>query len=80
CHLFRHSMATQMVENGGDTRHILAILGHDNLETTQIYTRVAIGLLKEVHEHTHPAERQSKQATPPDDKHANSDHPDCPNP
>ncbi len=76
CHLFRHSMATQMLENGADTRHIQAILGHEKLETTQIYTRVAIGHLKEVHEQTHPAERQSKQATPPDDKQANSDKPD----
>ncbi len=79
CHLFRHSMATQMLENGADTRHIQAILGHEKLETTQIYTRVAIGHLKEVHEQTHPAERQSKQATP-DDKQAERDQPDNPKP
>lgn len=57
CHIFRHSMATQMLENGADTRHIQAILGHEKLETTQIYTRVAIGYLKKVHEATHPAEQ-----------------------
>ncbi|MBD2782726.1 site-specific tyrosine recombinase XerC [Xenorhabdus szentirmaii] len=57
CHLFRHSMATQMLDNGADTRHIQAILGHERLETTQIYTRVAIGHLKQVHQQTHPAER-----------------------
>ncbi|WP_324251570.1 site-specific tyrosine recombinase XerC [Photorhabdus thracensis] len=79
CHLFRHSMATQMLENGADTRHIQAILGHEKLETTQIYTRVAIGHLKKVHEQTHPAERQSKQATP-DDKQVDSDKPDSPKP
>ncbi|OSM94152.1 recombinase XerD [Lonsdalea populi] len=61
CHLFRHSMATQMLENGADTRHIQAILGHEKLETTQIYTRVAIGHLKQVHERTHPAERKAKK-------------------
>lgn len=68
CHLFRHSMATQMLENGADTRHIQAILGHEKLETTQVYTRVAIGHLKAVHERTHPAERtvQPKRAAPPD--------------
>ncbi|QGY33067.1 site-specific tyrosine recombinase XerC [Pantoea cypripedii] len=58
CHLFRHSMATQMLENGADTRHIQAILGHEKLETTQVYTRVAIGHLQKVHEKTHPAERK----------------------
>lgn len=58
CHLFRHSMATQMLENGADTREIQAILGHEKLETTQIYTRVAIGHLQKVHKRTHPAERQ----------------------
>ncbi|MEI7240318.1 site-specific tyrosine recombinase XerC [Pectobacterium brasiliense] len=60
CHLFRHSMATQMLENGADTRHIQAILGHEKLETTQIYTRVAIGHLQKVHEQTHPAERKQR--------------------
>ncbi|OSM94035.1 MULTISPECIES: site-specific tyrosine recombinase XerC [Lonsdalea] len=58
CHVFRHSMATQMLENGADTRHIQAILGHEKLETTQIYTRVAIGHLQKVHGKTHPAERR----------------------
>ncbi|UXK12774.1 site-specific tyrosine recombinase XerC [Erwinia pyrifoliae] len=58
CHIFRHTMATQMLENGADTRHIQAILGHEKLETTQIYTRVAIGHLQKVHAHTHPAEKR----------------------
>ncbi|MCT8350265.1 tyrosine-type recombinase/integrase, partial [Photorhabdus temperata] len=76
CHLFRHSMATQMLENGADTRHIQAILGHEKLETTQIYTRVAIGHLKKVHEQTHPAERKPEQKTPSDNPQAESDKPD----
>jgi integrase/recombinase XerD len=53
--LFRHSVATLMLENGADIRYIQQILGHANLETTQIYTHVSIGKLKEVHEKTHPA-------------------------
>ncbi|WP_312666152.1 tyrosine-type recombinase/integrase, partial [Escherichia coli] len=57
CHIFRHSMATQMLDNGADTRHIQAILGHEKLETTQVYTRVAIGHLQEVHALTHPEEQ-----------------------
>ncbi|SUB83778.1 Tyrosine recombinase XerD [Pragia fontium] len=61
CHIFRHSMATQMLENGADIRHIQAMLGHEKLETTQVYTRVAIGHLQKVHAQTHPAEKLAAQ-------------------
>jgi len=54
CHLFRHSMATLMLENGADLRFIQAMLGHADLNTTTIYTRVAIGKLKDVYARTHP--------------------------
>jgi integrase/recombinase XerD len=55
CHLFRHTMATQMLSNGADIRFIQEMLGHVSLETTQIYTRVSIEKLKAVHTATHPA-------------------------
>jgi integrase/recombinase XerD len=55
CHLFRHAMATLMLENGADIRYIQAMLGHARLTTTQIYTQVSIKLLKAVHAATHPA-------------------------
>ena len=55
CHLFRHAMATHMLENGADIRYIQEILGHSKLETTQIYTQVSILKLKEIHRATHPA-------------------------
>ncbi len=55
CHLFRHAMATLMLENGADVRMIQAILGHVKLTTTEIYTHVAITKLKQVHTATHPA-------------------------
>ena len=61
CHIFRHSMATQMLDNGADTRNIQAILGHEKLETTQIYTKVAIKPLQKVHARTHPAEKRRKE-------------------
>ena len=55
CHLFRHTMATLMLENGADIRYIQAMLGHVKLETTQIYIQVSIRKLKEIHTATHPA-------------------------
>lgn len=55
CHLFRHTMATVMLENGADVRFIQAMLGHARLDTTAIYTQVSIRKLKEIHAATHPA-------------------------
>ncbi len=43
-----------MLENGADIRYIQEMLGHKKLETTQIYTRVSIEKLKEVHARCHP--------------------------
>ncbi|BDU74894.1 site-specific tyrosine recombinase XerC [Mesoterricola silvestris] len=54
CHLFRHTMATLMLEGGADIRFIQAMLGHAELSTTEIYTQVSIRLLKSVHAATHP--------------------------
>ena len=55
CHLFRHTMATLMLENGADIRYIQQMLGHANLATTEIYTHVSILKLKQIHTLTHPA-------------------------
>jgi integrase/recombinase XerD len=57
CHLFRHTMATLMLEHGADIRYIQEMLGHAKLETTQIYTQVSIRQLKAIHDATHPAAR-----------------------
>jgi integrase/recombinase XerD len=54
CHLFRHTMATLMLEGGADIRFIAEMLGHSSLRSTQIYTRVAIDKLRKVHAATHP--------------------------
>ncbi len=54
-HLFRHAMATQTLENGVDVRFIQAMLGHADIKTTQVYTRVSIRALKDIHSATHPA-------------------------
>jgi integrase/recombinase XerD len=58
CHLFRHTMATLMLENGADIRYIQAMLGHVRLDTTQIYTQVSIRALKQIHTATHPAKME----------------------
>lgn len=54
CHLFRHTVATLMLENGADVRVIQEMLGHAKLSTTELYTRVSINLLKQVYQATHP--------------------------
>jgi len=54
CHVFRHSMATEL-------------LGHAKLETTQIYTRVSIEKLKEIHAATHPARLHRERAPEKED-------------
>jgi integrase/recombinase XerD len=55
CHLFRHTVATLMLENGADIKVIQQLLGHVKITTTEIYTHVAINLLKQVYSATHPA-------------------------
>jgi integrase/recombinase XerD len=57
CHLFRHTLATVMLEHGADIRYIQEMLGHAELGTTQIYTQVSIRKLCAVYEATHPAAR-----------------------
>jgi len=68
CHLFRHAMATHMLENGADIRYIQAILGHAKLTTTELYTQVSILKLKEIHSATHPARLERARS---DDRRSN---------
>ncbi|MEM9446183.1 MAG: tyrosine-type recombinase/integrase [Verrucomicrobiota bacterium] len=55
CHLFRHSIATGLLENSCDIRHIQEMLGHEHLETTQVYTHVSLRELQQAHEKCHSA-------------------------
>jgi len=54
CHLLRHTAATQMAENGADILVLQSYLGHEHLSTTQIYTHMTLGRLKDIHNQTHP--------------------------
>ena len=67
CHLFRHTMATLMLENGADVRYIQEMLGHAELGTTQIYTHVSIAKLREVHDATHPGAKLERKPQDRDD-------------
>ena len=53
-HIFRHSFATTMLENNADIRHIQKLLGHSSISTTEIYTKVAKSLKKNVLDSYHP--------------------------
>lgn len=55
-HTFRHTCATHMLKNGAPARHLQEMLGHESLESTQIYTHVTINDLKQIHAKYHPSE------------------------
>jgi len=56
-HVFRHTIATEMLRRGADLRQIQELLGHRHLRTTQIYTHIVKGELKRVQAHCHPREQ-----------------------
>lgn len=62
-HLLRHAMATHMLEAGADVRVLQALLGHAQLNTTEIYTHVSIEHLRAIHDATHPARLRREDAS-----------------
>ena len=57
------TMGPRALENGADIRFIQQLLGHERLDTTQIYTEVSIAQLREVHARCHPHGRWAQTAT-----------------
>jgi integrase/recombinase XerD len=56
-HSFRHACATHMLKGGADIRYVQELLGHSDLSSTQIYTKLDISFLKQAHKRYHPRER-----------------------
>jgi integrase/recombinase XerD len=55
-HTLRHTCATHLLQGGADVRHVQELLGHKRINTTALYTRVALSDLREVIRCAHPRE------------------------